>query len=274
MDMRSFRVVTGLALVALAGAVALAPTAAPSSSVSAPAVAYAGSVAHASGGDAGSLPFPSIVNVRLVRAQAALDRATALVDENQTPAAAIELSSAVNNMNDAWDAATYVIETAPPPVAGSGAFGHVSGGAVGGLTFAGPEDTAFAVLMLQHTVATTAFGLVDTDPTQLPGVRTTVLAALRARDTAVDYIHSIPAPAATSGSLHAKTSGGAVGSTWSILMPGMVAVLNDEIQQLRGTRLIDTSLSPLVLQQMARWRLRIADQRDTINGFWPPAPAG
>jgi hypothetical protein len=272
--MRSFRVVTGLALVALAGAVALAPAAAPSGSVSAPAVAYAASVAHASGGDVGSLPLPSIVNVRLVRAQAALDRATALVDENQTAAAGIELSAAVRNMNYAWNAATYVIETAPPPVAGDGAFGHVSGGAVGGLTFASPEATGFAVLMLQHTVATTAFGLVDTDPTQLPGVRTTVLAALRARDAAIAYIHAIPVPPASSGSVHATTSGGAVGSSWSILMPEMVSLLNDEIQQLRGTRAIDTSLSPLALQQMARWRLRIADQRDTINSYWPPVPAG
>jgi hypothetical protein len=272
--MRSYRLVTGLAMVAVAGAVALAPAVATSGSASAPAVAYAGPVAHASGGDAGSLPYPSIVNVRLVRAQAALDRATALVDENQTAGVAVELSSAVSNMNAAWDAAKYVIETAPPPVAGSGAYGHVSGGAVGGLTFASPEETGFAVLTLQHTVATTALGLVTADPLLWPNVRSTVTAALIARDAAVDYIHLIPVPAAGAGSFHAKTSGAPIAAGWGLLMPNMLSLLDDEIQQLRGTRVLNPTLSSLVLHRIARWRIRIVGEKDTINGYWPPVPAG
>ncbi len=276
--MRSYRVVTGLALVAIAAAVALAPAIVSPGSASAPALApalaYAGPVAQASGGSAAALSYPSIVNVRLVRAQAALDRATALADENQTADVALELASAVSNMNAAWDAAKYVIETAPPPVADSGAYAHVSGGAVGGLAFAAPEDTGFAVLTLQHAVATTALGLIDADPLLWANIRSTVAAALIAREAAIAYIHAIPAPPAGAGSFHAKTSGAPIASGWGTLMPDMVPLLDDEIQQLKGTRVLNPTLDPTVLHRIARWRIRIAAERGTVNTYWPPTPAG
>ena len=76
-------------------------------------------VAHASGGDAGPLIYPSIVNVRLVRAQSALDRAAGGSIRVSPASAVIHLNAARSNMSQAWLAAKYVIETAPPPVATS-----------------------------------------------------------------------------------------------------------------------------------------------------------
>ena len=63
------------------------------------------------------LIYPSIVNVRLVRAQSAWDRAAEWVYQGKPASAVIHLNAARSNMSQAWLAAKYVIETAPPPVA-------------------------------------------------------------------------------------------------------------------------------------------------------------
>jgi hypothetical protein len=212
-------------------------------------------IAHASGTDAGPPMYPSIVNVRLVRAQAALDAAAALVDQGKPASAVLPLNAARSNMSQAWLAAKYVIETAPPPVAES------SGDAPAG-AFASPEETGFAVLTLQHTVATTAIGLLNAaDATLLPNLRTTINAAIAARGQAIEYIHSIPAPPpedAVAG--------------WSLIMPDLIPYLNDEIQQVKGTPVIAPALSGSVKAFLSGVRLKLVDTRDTVNQYWPPVP--
>lgn len=282
--MRSFRSVAMLALVALVGVVAVASGATRPSSKPQAAGSYTVPIATASGSDGGPLVYPSIVNVRLIRAQAALDRATAWVDQGQSAGAVAEFAAVQANMTEAWTAAKYVIETAPPPVAGSGAFAHTSGAAPGGGSpFASPEDTGFAVLTLQGTIVTTLAGLIGTvDPSVLHDLRVTVRAALSARDDAIAYIHAIPTPppvgdkpsTGSKPSKKAKTSGAPVASGWGSIMPNLLPLLDDEMQLFRGTNKTHPDLPTGVHNSLKKWRLLDLDTRDTVNGFWPPVPAG
>jgi hypothetical protein len=274
--MISFRTLAALALVVgVVGLVAVANAAQRSTTDPGP-VPYdydAAPIAQASGGDAGPPLYPSIVNVRLVRAEAALARATTWVDQGIPANAVVELYAARSNMRAAWTAATYVIENAPPPVAGDGAFAHTSGGAVAG-AFASPEETGFAVLSLQHDVVTTAIGLIDTvDATLLPNLRPTIRGAINARDAAIAYIHSIaPPPVAGDGSVHADASGTPVASGWDTLMPTALPILDDEIQEIKGTVATNTALATGVPGFLRNMRLRDLETQNTINQYWPPLP--
>jgi hypothetical protein len=274
--MPSLRTFALLALVALVGLVVLAPSATTSSSDLEWTAAYPDPVAQASGGDAGPPLYPSIVNVRLVRAEAALARATTWADQGMPGSAIVELNAARSNMRKAWTAAQYVIETAPPPVAGDGAFAHTSGTGAGGTAFASPEETGFAVLSLQHDVATAAIGLIDTtDATLLPNVRATIRAALNARDAAIAYIHSIaPPPVAGDGRVHADASGAPVAAGWDSLMPNLIPLIEDEIQDIKGTIATNPTLATTVSSFLKSMRFREIDTRDTVNQYWPPVPAG
>src|SRR6476646_2968012 len=122
--MRSLRIIAPLALGAALVAVAVVPNVAPSSAgaeptrAAEPIVVDSGPVAQAAGGSATPPPLPSIVNVRVVRAEAALARAATSVDQGQSNLAVAELNSAVANLQKAWSAARWIVKTAPPPVAG------------------------------------------------------------------------------------------------------------------------------------------------------------
>src|SRR3954468_7144338 len=74
-------------------------------------------VAHASGGDVTVLLYPAAVNVRLVRTQQMLDKATELNDLGQADQAVLALKSAKSNLHKAWLAEKYLIQHSPPPVA-------------------------------------------------------------------------------------------------------------------------------------------------------------
>jgi hypothetical protein len=230
-----------------------------------------GPIATASGGDAGPLLYPSIVNVRLVRAEAGLTQAATLVDQNKGAAAVPVLKAVQSNMTAAWSAAKYVIKTAPPPVAAADAVGHASGGAVAGASpYAAPEQTGLAVLNLQHDVITNSLGLLDAAPAALQTqIQTTVNAALTARNNAVAYIHTITPPPVAGADSVAHASGGAVASGWSTLMPTYVPLLDDEIQQVKGTRAINPTLTPTFLKHV---RVTARATENTINKFWPPVP--
>src|SRR4051794_25963013 len=137
--MLSFRTIAlvaiGAALVVVAPAVGKSLTGSASAERS----------AQIAGGDA-PLPIPSIVNTRLVRAESALGRSTADVDENQPAQAVVRIGAAVSNVTKAWGAEKYLIKTTPAPAAA--AVGDGTGG--GATAYAGPEDTGFAILSAEH----------------------------------------------------------------------------------------------------------------------------
>ena len=256
--------------------------------------------AHAAGGDATALIYPSIVQTRLVRAQAALDKAAKYSDLGMPAKAITALTGARSNLSKAWTGAKYVIDTTPPPppAAGKAAFHRRSffrsgrlkiykgrrGRRVHGADVVPPVgaapatiyDTGFAVLSLQHYAATTSVGLIDdTSGTTLTAVRSTLARSVNDRDAAIAYIHSIdvppPAPAAKVQAHHAGTPVGAAG--WSGTMPNATVQLDDEIQQVEGT------LAGPGLTGAQTSILQGADYRDIkterkLNQLWPPLPAG
>ena len=72
-----------------------------------------GPPAHIAGGDAGPLLYPSLVNVRLVRGEAALQRAVEYADEGQADKAVASLANARLHVRKAWAGAKYLIDNAP-----------------------------------------------------------------------------------------------------------------------------------------------------------------
>jgi hypothetical protein len=273
--MPSLRLVAPLGLAAvLVGLVAVVPAATSPGSDTKP-TAYRGPIATTSGGDAGQLVYPSIVDVRLVRTEAALARATTWVDKGQASKAVVELKAAQTNMAKAWAAAKYVIKTTPPPVATDGAVAHSSGGAPAGPSYASPEDTAFAVFSLQHDLVTTSLGLLDArDATLNKALPATITAAAITRDAAIAYIHSIPAPpVAGAGRVHANASGAPVVSGWGTTMPNLLPVLDDEIQAIKGTRSMNPTFSKGIRAFLTAVRVQDQATEAAINKFWPPLPA-
>lgn len=250
--MRSFKV---LAAVGLAGLVSVG--------------AAAGAVpAHIAGGDV-ALPYPSIVNVRLVRTEAALQRAVEYVDTAQADKAVAQLTIARAQMRKAWAGAKYVIDTAPPAAAAdNGTVGRASGGAVVS-PYADQYTTAGGVLSLQNEVATTAMGLLDSaSGTLQSGLSSTIFAALNSRDTAVAYIHTKDVAAAPAGLAHA--SGGAV-TGFATTMQAVAPQLDDEMQQAHG--MIKAGVSTGVGKVLKAAVAQDLKSKKTVNKYWPPAQA-
>ena len=250
----------------------------------------------AAGGDAGPPIYPSTVNVQLVRVQTLLEKATTYEDEGDTAKAVNALAATRSHLRKAWIAAKYVIDNAPPPVAGDGGFSvrakitvkprsvpkakarakaHTSGAPIPGASpFADQYTTAVAVLNLQHEVATTAIGMLDNaSGPLLDSVSKSLFAALNARDQAIAYIHSVDVPpVATDGGTSAHSSD-APTTGWSTVMPGVAPYLDDEVQQIEGLA-VSIKLSPGRKRILDAAEIQDIKTGRAIAQFWPPAPAG
>jgi hypothetical protein len=255
---------------ALSGLVAVAVAATPSSApAGSPAHVYRGPVATASGGSVAVVTYPSLVDVRLDRTQAALDRASTLVDRGKAPAAVPEVTAARTQMAAAWEAAKWIIKTTPPPPPPADDRAGASGGTPAGGTYAAPPDTAMAVLTLQHDVIVTSLGLVGTNATLDNNLVATIRAAAAARDAAIAYIHEV-APPPPPPDDRAGASGGAIVSSFDTTMPGVLPVLDDEIQALKGTRALIKGLPANVTKTIKAIIRRDKKTQTTINTYWPP----
>jgi hypothetical protein len=252
--MPSFRF---LALAAVAAALVVV---APAIGDSGPARQSAAPPAEAAGGDVAPL-IPSIVNTRLVRAEAALGNATSAFDANQPAQAVVPMGAAVSNLTKGWNAEKYVIKTTPPPAADA-----FPDGDAGAVTYAGPEDTAFAVFNAQHDVVSTAVGMMETSNAALLKSLTSSINSVQAtRAAAIKYIHSIAPPPADG----AAVDGTEAGSTWETVMPTVVPLLDDEIQQLNG-RLALYKFSAAAKTALQNARTRAQNAKALVNQYWPP----
>jgi hypothetical protein len=215
--------------------------------------------ARITGGDAPAL-FPSLVNTRLVRAQSALSRATTDFDESQPAQAVVPMGAAVSNLATAWSAAKYVIQTTPPPPPEDGP---------GAPVYAGPEDTAFAVLSAQHDAVTTAVGMVETSNDALSNSLLSSIQSMQAlRENAVRYIHEIAPPPPPERGIQPS---GQEGGGWATVMPGLVPILADEIQMIQGREAMN-QFPPPVQQALTNARLQALELKDLVNEWWPPVP--
>ena len=128
----------------------------------------------------------------------------------------------------------------------------------------------FAVLGLQHDVATGSAALMGTGNAALEANLTaTIRAAVNGQDRAVAYVHTIAPPAPPAGDGLAKSGGGAIAATWDSTMQQELPVLDDEIQALRGASFV-TPLSTTTKLFLKRMAHRDRATKDTINQYWPP----
>jgi hypothetical protein len=253
--MRSFRF---LALAAVAAALIVV---APAMSDSGAARQSAVPPAQAAGGDA--LPLiPSIVNTRLVRAQAALENATGEVDSGQPAQAVAPMGAAVDNLTKAWNAEKWLIQTAPPPPADDA----ISDGDGAVIAYATPEDTATAVFSAQHDLISTSVGMMETaNAPLLTSLTNSMTTVGNSRTAAIKYIASIAPPPADD----AVVDGIEGVATWDTVMPATVAFLDDEIQQITGRlALYKFSATAKAALQNALGRAQTA--KALVNQYWPP----
>jgi hypothetical protein len=173
----------------------------------------------------------------------------------------------------AWRAAKYVVQHAPPPVVGGDDLrARVSGGAPAGGTVADQYATTGAVLDLQHSVAQTAIGMIDSaHGTLRDSLSKTIFTALDQRDTAIAYIHSVDIPPPPAGDdLIARASGGAVAGSWGTVMPAVGDAAGDEVNQIDGALDLSTTMGAGVRGVLLDAELQIVKTQRTITQFWPP----
>jgi hypothetical protein len=223
--------------------------------------------ANSAGSDAPPT-LPSIVRVRIARGTKALEHAGDYVDRDLPDRAVASLLNARRNMYAAWRGARYVIEHPPPaPPAedarASSPRAHASDDDAVGTVYASPEETGFAVLGFQHTVATEAYGLLDDAKGVLrDALSTTMFAALDRRDASIAYIHALPVP-----DPEAELPEGTI--TWDMLMPGLIPDLDDELQDVEGL-LEHGALTPGEKRIMNEADAQILRTERNVNLFWPP----
>jgi hypothetical protein len=221
--------------------------------------------AHASGSDGPPPVLPSIVRKRINRGEKALERAGDFVDREQPDKAVVSLRNARRNMYAAWRNAVDVVENTPaPPPAGDDLVpvrtqAHIS------TVYLSPEETAVAVLGLQHEAAVSAFDLLDgAKGTLRDAISTTMFAALNRRDRADAYIHSRPVPPPAEGE--------DAPPTFATLMPDVVSDLDDELGQIRGL-LRGGALTPGEKRIIGLAKSQILETKDQVSTWWPPLPA-
>ncbi len=219
----------------------------------APAGAETPPKAKAAGDPVVELTYPSIVQTRVARTERALERATKRIENGQIADAATTLKVVRRQMAASWRGAKYVIRTtpAPPPPedlarrAKAKAKAKAAGDPVVGPTYAGPAETAYRVLTLQHDVSTSMVALIDgSHGTGLAALSTTINLANDRRDSALDYILAVQPPPPPPEDLARASQDDPVGPPgFDVIMPTLAPQIDDELQALEGTKADATDLT-------------------------------
>jgi hypothetical protein len=241
---------------------------------------------------------PPIVGVPIARTQIALNHAADAVDAGNGAQAAAPLRATRRYLIRSYRGAKYLIANAPPPPAEEGSAGsrkfirlarralraqrhggssgwiraRSSGDGGAGPAFADGPTAVFDVFTSQFNAATGAVGIVpDVKGNLLDRVQTALNTAVVLRNRLVKVIHAAepPAPPVEDGRVHAHSSGAPVAATFGSVMPGLVVLLDAELQQLQATKQ-DTSVP--AASRAALTKAIAADQQieTLVNTWWPP----
>lgn len=244
---------------------------------------------------------PPIVGVPILRTQIALGNAGDAIDAGNGAQAVGPLRASRRYLIRSYRGAKYLIANAPPPPAEAGSASalrfrrlarrairasrqggqsswiraRISGSGGAGPAFADAPTAVFDVFTSQFNAATTAVGLVpDAKGNLLARLQTTINTAVVLRNRLVKVIHAAapPAPPAEEGRVHAHTSGAPVGATFDAVMPGVVVLIDAELQQMQATAQ-DSSVPSA--SRAALTKAIAADQQieNLVNQWWPPLPA-
>jgi hypothetical protein len=254
--------------------------------------------AAAQAGSGAAAVDPPIVGVPILRTQTALGNAADAIDAGNGGQAVGPLRASRRYLIRSYRGAKYLIANAPPPPAEAGRASalrfrrlarrairasrqggqsgwiraRTSGAGAGGPAFADGPTAVFDVFMSQFNAATTAVGIVpDVKGNLLTRVQTTLNTAvvLRNRLVKVIYAAAPPAPPVADGRVHANASGAAVGATFDAVMPGLIVLLDAELQQMEA--MSDDSSVPSA-SRAALTKAIAADRQieGLVNEWWPP----
>jgi hypothetical protein len=239
---------------------------------------------------------PPIVGVPIVRTQVALGNAVDAIDAGNGGQAVGPLRASRRYLIRSYRGAKYLIANAPPPPAEAGSVSaprfrrlarrairasrrdglsgwiRISGAEGAGPAFADAPTAVFDVFTSQFNAATTAVGVLpDVKGQLLTRVQTTLNTAIVLRNRLVKVIHAAapPAPPAETGRVHAHSSGAEGGATFDAVMPGLVVLLDAELQQMQATAQ-DSSVP--AASRAALTKAIAADQQieSLVNQWWPP----
>jgi hypothetical protein len=258
-------------------------------------VALALPSAASAGGDAPPLN-PSVVNVPILRTQAALDNAAGAIDGGQGATAAGPLRASRRYLIRSYKGAKYLIANQPAPPAedatassrryvklarrfirasrrgSSSAWIKARSSQFAGPVFADAATAVFSVFTSQYSAATASVGMLpDVQGNLLNRVKTTMNTAIVLRNRLVKIIAAAAPPAPPEDAkvrAHASQEEGEV-TTFDLVMPSVSVLLADEIQQMQATAQ-DTSVpaaSRAVLSNAVAADQQIKTQVDTL---WPP----
>jgi hypothetical protein len=258
-------------------------------------VALALPSAASAGGDAPPLN-PSVVNVPILRTQAALDNAAGAIDGGQGATAAGPLRASRRYLIRSYKGAKYLIANQPAPPAedaaatsrryvklarrfirasrrgSSSAWIKARSSQFAGPVFADAATAVFSVFSSQYSAATASVGMLpDVQGNLLNRVKTTMNTAIVLRNRLVKIIAAAAPPAPPEDAkvrAHASQEEGEV-TTFDLVMPSVSVLLADEIQQMQATAQ-DTSVpaaSRAVLSTAVAADQQIKTQVDTL---WPP----
>jgi hypothetical protein len=229
-----------------------------------------------------------------VRTQIALDNAANAIDEGKGATAAGPLRASRRYLLRSYRGAKYLIANAPPPVEEArvrpGKFVRLArrfirasrrdslasrrwirarpsqDDAVGPL-FADLPTAVFNVFTSQYSAATSAVGMLpDVKGNLLNRVRTTLNTAIILRNRLVKTVALASPPVEEARIAQADPDDAA---TFDVVMPGLIVLLDDEIQQMRAT-VQDPSVP--AASRDALTNALAADQQieQRVNSIWPP----
>jgi hypothetical protein len=94
------------------------------------------------------------------------------------------------------------------------------------------------------------------------------------RNRLVKVVHAAepPAPPAADGRIHARASGAEGGATFAAVMPGLVVLIDAELQQMQATQQ-DTSVPAASRQALSKAIAADKQIEALVNQYWPPLPA-
>ena len=259
-------------------------------------VALALPAAAVAGGDVPPLS-PSVVGIPIERTQVALDNAANAIDEGKGATAAGPLRASRRYLIRSYKGAKYLIAN---HAAGGRTDARVSqrkfvrmarrfirisrhrGASASrrwigaqasddpvGPVFADAATAVFSVFTSQYSAATASVGMLpDVKGNLLDRVKTSLNTAIVLRNRLVRIVAIAAPPEPEEAKVKASQEEGEV-TTFDIVMPGVVVLLDDEIQQMRAMSQ-DTSV-PVASKNVLINALAADQQIETrVNTFWPP----
>jgi hypothetical protein len=241
---------------------------------------------------------PPIVGVPIQRTATALGNAADAIDGGQGATAAGPLRASRRYLIRSYKGAKYLVANAPPPPADSGSANQtkfrrlarrfvrasrsgsrggwirarISGSGGAGPAFADGPTAVFDVFTSQFNAATSAVGMLpDVKGNLLSRVQTTLNTAVILRNRLVKVIHAAapPAPPAADGRVHAHASGAEAGATFDAVMPGVIVLVDAELQQMQA--MADDTTVPAASRAALTKAIAADQQIETlVNQWWPP----